>query len=139
MSSELNTELLDTLVRHEGFEPFPYKDSVGKWTIGIGRNLDDVGISRDEAEMLLLHDLQYVISKLQATYPWYENLTIRRKQALINMGFNLGAEGLSKFQNMLKALEEGDYEKAALEALRSKWADQVGNRAKEIAKMIHDG
>ncbi len=123
----------------EGLRLKPYKDTVGKLTIGYGRNLDDVGISETEAEHLLRSDLRKVLRDLDLKLPWWRDLTRNRQCALANMAFNLGIGGLFKFKNMLSALMEKNYSIAADEALDSKWAKQVGDRAIRIADLIRNG
>jgi lysozyme len=110
-------------------------DSVGKMTIGYGRNIEDNGISIDEANLMFENDLARCQKEL-APYPWFQNQPENVQAALINMNFNLGISRLVEFRQMIFALTAKDYTKAAMEALNSKWALQVGNRAKEIALMI---
>lgn len=119
----------------EGYDNMPYIDTVGKLTIGYGRNLQDNGISRDEAEFMLENDINRAIKDLQS-YSWFHSSPDSTQRALINMSFNLGLPRLLTFRNMIQALIDKDYTKAAKEALDSKWALQVGNRAKDIALMI---
>lgn len=124
----------DELRRDEGLRLKPYKDSVGKVTIGIGRNLDDVGISENEADIMLTNDIVAVINFLDMSLPWWKNMTEVRQRALLNMTFNVGRTSLLGFRNMLDALRTEDYALAAHEALDSKWASQVGARATRIAE-----
>ncbi len=123
---------------HEGFRSRPYIDTVGKLTIGYGRNLQDNGISVDEAEFLFENDLHRCISDLNK-YTWFTKQPTPIQDALINMCFNLGINKLLGFKKMIVALSKGDYTHAAIEALNSKWATQVGERAKDIALMIRQG
>ena len=51
-------KIIEMLKRHEGLKVFPYHCSQNKLTIGIGRNLDDKGISKDEAYYLLYNDIK---------------------------------------------------------------------------------
>lgn len=127
------------LKRHEGLRLHPYRDSVGKLTIGIGRNLDDRGITEAEAYTLLDNDLVDVRWGLRRELPWVNQLDEPRHAALINMGFNLGVPGLLEFKNMLSALEREDWQTAHDEALRSRWAEQVGYRAGELAEQLRTG
>jgi len=131
--------LIDQLKRHEGIRLFPYRDTVGKLTIGIGRNLDDVGISEQEAETMLLTDIAKAYNTLKARWPKLEALDDARQNVLINMAFNIGVGGLLNFNNMLAAIAMGDYTKAAAEMLNSKWARQVGARARQLAKQMETG
>jgi lysozyme len=131
----LNAELK----RDEGINLKPYRDTVGKLTIGIGRNLDDVGITEDEANALLRADVNRTIADLDRQLSWWRNLSEVRQRVLVNMAFNLGIGGLMKFQKMLTAMKSGDYVSAAQEALDSAWASQVGARADRLSRMIADG
>jgi len=126
------------LKRDEGFRSRPYRDTVGKLTIGYGRNLDDVGISKREALELLRYDV-FIANKELLNFPWYDDLTSCRKRALLNMMYNLGFTRFNKFKKMIKAFKVGDYPLAADEALDSEWAKQVGSRAERIADLIRQG
>lgn len=131
-------KLLDQLIEHEGCELKPYRDTVGKWTIGVGRNLDDKGLSRAEAMMLASNDIVEVERRLEGLAVW-STLDDTRQRVLADMAFNLGFVGLMKFRNMLAALEAGDYETAADAMLASRWAGQVKGRAQRLARMMRTG
>jgi lysozyme len=136
----MNTGLLkDELVRDEGLKLKPYRCTAGKLTIGVGRNLDDVGISASEAMLLLEHDINRVIAKLSYHLPWWSSLTENRQRVLANMAFNLGIDGLLKFKNTLSYIQNGNYSEAAKAMLESKWAKQVGERAVRLSKMMEAG
>jgi len=124
---------------HEGRRLKPYRDTVGKLTIGCGRNLDDLGISDAEASFMLQNDIERVIGELNHSIPWWVALDSARRMVLVDMGFNLGVPGLSKFRNFLSALQRGDFRTAAAEMLDSLWARQVGKRADDLAKMMVTG
>lgn len=127
------------LLRHEGIRLKPYKDSVGKLTIGIGRCIDDVGISEMEALYLLSNDIRRVSKQAQDAFPWFKSLSVTRQDVVLSMVFNLGLAGFSKFKMLIQAIAVQDYERAAKEMLQSKWSQQVGNRAKELAEMMRSG
>lgn len=136
----MNTDrLLAELTRDEGLRLKPYKCPAGKTTIGIGRNLDDVGISAAEAEHLCRNDVARVVAELDAALPWWRGLDEVRQRVLANMGFNLGVPGLLGFKNTLRKVKDGDYLGAAQGMLASKWAGQVGPRALRLAQMMRDG
>lgn len=132
-------KLIEQLKRHEGIELKPYQDTVGKWTIGVGRNLDDIGISEQEAEMLLLNDIKEAERQLITTMPWTQELDEVRFSALLNFVFNVGIGTASKFVNAMGLLKEKNYDMAADEMLNSRWARQVGNRAIEVTDQIRTG
>lgn len=131
--------LVAQLKRDEGLRLTPYKDSVGKLTIGIGRNLDDVGISTEEAEFLLNNDIQRAASDLVKALPWTANLDRVRNAVLVNMAFNLGIRGLLQFKNTLSLIQQGKYDQAAEAMLQSRWANQVGDRAGRLALQMKTG
>ncbi len=133
------SNLLDQLKRHEGMELKPYKCTSDKLTIGIGRNLEDVGISEKEAEMLLQNDVQQVTAQLKEKFPWVLQLDEVRFAALINFTFNVGIGTASKFVNAMALLKAGNYDMAADEFLDSRWAKQVGQRALEVTEQIRTG
>jgi lysozyme len=116
----------------------PYRCTAGKLTIGVGRNLDDKGITQDEALFLLRNDIATVTTQLQK-YDWYINVDPIRRKVLIDMAYNLGITGLLQFRRMIAALERGDYEGAADQMLDSRWAEQVGMRATRLAEMMRSG
>ncbi len=134
----MDDDIKQMLIKYEGLKLKPYRDSMGKLTIGIGRNLDDDGISDDEALFLLTNDIHRCELQLKS-YPWYIFQPPIVQKALINMCFNLGIDKLLGFKNMIAALNDKDYTRASLEALDSKWAIEVGRRAKDIALMIREG
>ncbi|KXB08575.1 hypothetical protein AKJ59_00775 [candidate division MSBL1 archaeon SCGC-AAA385M02] len=133
------SRLRDQLKRHEGFRGKPYEDTTGHTTIGYGRNLEANPLSKSEASLMLENDIIRTYNELIKRLPWILDLNRVRQEALINMAFNLGVGGLLRFKKMLKALREEEYSQAGAEALASKWAEQVGNRATEIAFQIKRG
>ena len=140
MTEALMNRIKAQLVRHEGLRLKPYRCTAGKLTIGIGRNLDDCGISQTEAYMLLENDLQNCEKQLLDEIPdIYNGLDEVRKSALLNMCFNLGIGGLLGFNNTLAFIAAGDWERAANSMLASKWAKQVGRRAIELSELMRKG
>ncbi len=131
-------DLIEDLKRDEGFRSHPYKDTVGKLTIGYGRNLDDVGISEKEAAALLNHDIGTAIQEVNHAFPWVQEAPLAIKRGLYNMCFNLGISRLSGFVRMLASLEARSYRDAADHAMDSKWATQVGARAERIAELFRN-
>jgi lysozyme len=126
------------LIRHEAIRLKPYVDTVGKLTIGVGRNLDDVGLSEDEALYLLSNDLDQRIRALIAAYPWFVDLDPARQAVLVDMAF-MGLAKLAGFTRMLAAFARKDYDDAAAEMLHSRWATQVGHRAIDLARQTISG
>lgn len=133
------TKLRADLERDEGIRLKPYRDTVGVLTIGIGRNLEGNGITREEALYLLDNDIVRVCRLLDAALPWWRTLDDVRARAVANMAFQLGVHGLMGFRKMLGALQQGFWQAAAEEALDSTWAKQTPARAHRIAEMLRNG
>lgn len=125
-----------SLIKHEGYRQHAYKCTAGKTTVGVGRNLDDKGISEKEAEYLLDNDIVECIQDL-ATFSYWNKLNEYQQAALIDLRFNLGAAGYRSFKIMGQALEMGDYTEAAYQILHSKYHDQVGKRAEDLAEWLN--
>lgn len=147
-------EIINRLIFHEGLKLKPYICSRGYKTIGVGRCLDtnpltaeernavgdyEKGITKNAALFLLRNDLNKIISELDKKIMWWLDLDSERKYALLDMGFQLGVNGLLQFKNMLSALKTKDYLTAYEECLKSNYAKQTPKRAKRIAHLIRTG
>ena len=135
-------KLLAMLKRHEGVESHAYECSEGKITVGVGRNIDaegGIGLSDEEIDFLLQNDIERCIVELSSEYDWFADLDDTRKDAMVDIAFNLGITRLRLFKRALAAMAEGNYKQAATEFLDSKWAKQVGGRALELTDMISSG
>src|SRR6056300_1260087 len=133
------SKLIETLRRHEGVKDTLYKCTADKWTIGVGRNLEDVGLSEDEIDYLLENDIKRTKELMDDYIPWHNDLDEVRQEALINFVFNVGIGTTMKFKNAMAALEAHDYDTAAAHMMDSNWAKQVGSRAIEVTQMIETG
>lgn len=116
-----------------------YECTMGALTIGVGRNLGENGITRDEAMLMLQNDIDRCVREL-VKFSWFVRLDEVRKGVLIELNFNLGLSRLLKFKRMIEALKIMDYESAVHEMLDSKWSRQVGdNRSKNMAHRLLNG
>lgn len=138
MSSYDMTALQAELIRDENERLKPYIDSVGKTSIGIGRNLDDVGISHDESLYLFANDVVRAEGWLDRNTSWWRELDPVRQRVLVNMAFNLGGR-LAGFRLFLVAVQAHQWQRAHDEMLDSKWTGQVGTRSIRLAKMMLTG
>lgn len=133
---KIEKQILD----HEGFSEKAYLCTAGKLTIGVGRNLDDKGISRDEAIVLLRNDIAECEADLFKIFGQsLFNLDDNRRHALIDMRFNLGPIGFRNFKRTIKAVQDKDFARAAEEMKDSLWYEQVGKRGKKLCKMMVNG
>jgi len=131
--------LENQLITHEGLELKPYQCTADKLTIGVGRNIEDRGITEDEARYLLKNDIKIVEDELLSKKPMVAELDAVRQRVLVDMGFNLGIPTLLKFQNMWLAIEQEDFIQASVEMMDSRWARQVGQRAHRLSEAMRIG
>lgn len=124
---------------NEGFRSKPYFDSEGFITIGYGRNLQDVGISKKTAQIMLEEDINTCKKQLGEHYPWYLQRKSSAQVVMIDMCFNMGLPRLSKFKNMLAALFAKNYTLASVELLDSPYGRKYKNRAKRNADLLTGG
>lgn len=130
------------LRKSEGFVPHAYQDSLGFWTIGIGRLIDKRkggGITEEEADYLLENDIGKKERELDARLPWWRDLDEVRQRILVDMAFNLGVDGLLAFKNTLAHVKAGRWAEAAAGMRKSLWARQVKSRADRLAKAMETG
>jgi lysozyme len=139
MLPENRKKLRDLITGSETYKQFPYNDTTGHLTIGIGRNLYDRGVSLNEALTMLDNDILYFTARLDHNIDYFSELDDIRKMVLISMCFNCGVLGLLKFTRMLEALKNKDYETAANEILDSKAHAQTGYRYEVLADMMRTG
>ena len=132
-------KLIEELKRDEGVELRPYKCSAGFLTLGVGRNIEERGITMDESDYLLANDITICEEEAIRVFKWFADLTDVRQRAIINMIFNLGLTKLLNFKKFLAAMEAEDWEEAGKQMLDSRWAKQVGNRADRLEQMIVNG
>jgi len=130
--------ILEDLKQDEGLRLLPYKDTVGKLTIGYGLNLD-AGITEIEAHWLLQNRVNDIKRNLYSSFNWYRAMDDARKDVIVNMVYNLGLAGVLRFKKLIGSLESHDYNRAAHEMLDSKWASQVGKRAERLAQTMMSG
>ena len=155
--------LLEYIQHWEGFRSKPYRCPAGKLTIGYGRNIEDrllsaneyrmlypgftvsaamklllTGIDERQATRLLKYDIDNIIFQLK-NENWTKNLSRNRKMVIFDMCYNLGYNGLLGFKKMINAIRECDYEEASMEIHRSRYFDQVGQRANCNACIMFTG
>lgn len=135
-------EFKQELVKDEGKVKHAYQDSLGYWTIGVGRLIDKRlggGLSDDEINYLLNNDVEEAHVTAQKLVKNFDDLTSNRKAVILHLAFNLGYTKLAKFVNTLKAVNEGRWEDAARGMENSLWYRQVGDRSKRLVKLMRKG
>jgi len=131
-------KLKDQLIIHEGLRLKPYRCPAGKLTIGVGRNLEDKGITESEALDLLYNDLRECERDLRGLFPDFYNYPEDIQHVLMNMRFQLGGQGLRGFHLMIKAVENMDWHGMILEMRNSAWYGQTPNRANDLIKLMRE-
>ncbi len=124
------------LIDHEGLEKMVYRCPAGKLTVGVGRNLEDKGITEEEALFLLRNDIAECEDDLRSIFTEYDTLDESRKRVLIDMRFNLGPSRFRQFKKLIAAVKEKDFSRAADEMKDSNWYRQVGKRAETLLEMM---
>ena len=139
----MRQELVRQLRGDEGVERHAYQDHLGFWTIGVGRLIDKrkpgSGLRPHEIDYLLYSDIDDRMEALARKLPYFNQLDDARRAVLLNMSFQLGVEGLLGFVTTLAHIERGEYEKAAEQMLKSKWAQQTPARAKRMSEQMRTG
>lgn len=138
MNNDMKVKLKALLIKHEGYSKYGYIDTVGKITVGIGFNVTDRGMDDDWIDTRYNKDVDFFLDFLSNKFPWFNTLNGARQCALIDMCF-MGAEKFITFKKMLTALEKGDFERAAMEVIDSKYESEVHQRAHDIANIIRTG
>ncbi len=128
------------LIFDEGIRTEPYRDSSGHLTIGVGHKIEGNEISLSAVHEILKADIQIAekIARRLIGNLFFEELSLPRKLALINLAFNLGEGGLAKFKETLSHFKAKDYDAAAKQLLKNRYARQVGKRAERVAKLISE-
>lgn len=159
----MKEKLIEQLIRHEGEELQVYECPSGFLTIGVGRNLETKGltkeecdkfnlgvseknsviaklevrgITKEESRYLLSNDIDYFSKELDKRLGFFNSLPETAKIVLVDMAFNLGVDGLLKFKNTLSLIAKGQYIAASQEMLNSAWKFQVGQRAYDLSNQL---
>ena len=131
-------ELLESIKHHEGFVEHVYDDSLGIPTIGYGFAIKDLVLDEDIAEEILIRKLERLKRNANSRFKWLEDMPVVVQEVILNMCYQLGVTGVSKFRRAISALQEGEWDEAANEMLDSLWARQTPNRAKELSDIVRN-
>jgi lysozyme len=139
----MKQELENQLRGDEGVRSCVYQDSLGFWTLGVGRLVDSrkttQGLRPVEISFLLQNDIDDRIESLTRRLPWFQDLDDARRGVLLNMAFQLGTNDLLGFTNTLGMIERGEYPQAADAMMQSKWASQTPARAGRLSQQMRSG
>lgn len=138
MTPEMRIKLKSLLIKHEGYSKYGHIDTVGKITIGIGYNVTDRGMDDEWINDRYHKDVNFFLDFLSTKFEWFNALNEARQCALVDMCF-MGTKSFLTFENMIAALEKGDFENAAKQIIDSKYESEVHQRAHDIAEIIRTG
>jgi len=131
-------DLLEKIKHHEGFVEHVYDDSLGIPTIGYGFAIKDLVLDEDIAEDILIRKLEKLQRNANSRFQWLEDMPQEVQEVVLNMCYQLGITGVSKFRKAISALQEGEWQEAADEMLDSLWARQTPNRAEELSNIVRN-
>jgi lysozyme len=134
----MNQQLKDMISEHEGKRLDMYQDSENIWTVGVGHNIQERGISEAVCNLMLEEDIEEAINDAD-TFRWFEDLNDPRRAVIVDMVFNMGLTRFSGFKKTIQFLENELYNSAGIEMLDSKWANQVGRRAIRLSEIMKTG
>jgi lysozyme len=130
------SEIVEDIKKHEGFEPKVYECTEGYDTIGYGFAIKDLVLDKDIADLILMKKLHKLLQRIVVAFPWFKDINNTAKSVIVNMCYQLGLSGFSKFKKTIYLLETEQYEEASVEMLDSLWAKQTPNRAKELSETL---
>ena len=130
--------LIEQIKKHEGFRSKVYKCTQGYDTIGYGFAVKDLVLDKDIAEQILTRKVYDLVCKIQDKFRWFDKLPQEAADVVVNMCFQLGVTGFSKFKKTIVLLKSHKFKAASVEMLDSKWALQTPNRAEELSHILRN-
>ena len=128
--------LINKIKKHEGFRSTVYECTEGYETIGYGFAIKDLKLDEDIAELILIRKIADLVKRIKDTFPWTKDAPEEIQDVVVDMCYQLGVNGFSKFKKTIYLLETEQYEEASIEMLDSLWAKQTPNRAKELSEEV---
>ena len=130
--------VIEQIKKHEGFRSKVYKCSLGYDTIGYGFAIKDLVLDKDIADQILTRKVYDLVCKIQDKFRWFDKLPQEAADVVVNMCFQLGVTGFSKFKKTIVLLKSHKFKAASVEMLDSKWALQTPNRAEELSHILRN-
>ena len=130
--------LIDSIKKHEGYVGVVYKDSLGIDTIGYGFAIKDLELDEDICQIILERKLKALHDMVKIKFTWYIYMPPEIKDVVMEMCYQLGVGGVSKFKKTIAYLQNKQWEEASVEMLDSLWAKQTPNRAKELSNRVKE-
>ena len=134
----MNKDLIDSIKKHEGYRSKVYKDSLGIDTIGYGFAIKDLELDQDICDIILERKIKALKDMVECKFTWYRYMPQEIKDVVLEMCYQLGVTGFSKFKKTISFLQNKQFHDASIEMLDSRWARQTPNRAKELSKIVKE-
>ena len=128
--------LIESIKEHEGYVGIVYKDSLGIDTIGYGFAIKDLELDADICDIILERKINNLQDRVKVKFKWYGYMPQEIKDVVMEMCYQLGVTGFSKFVKTITYLKDKDFKNASIEMLDSKWAKQTPNRAKKMSEIV---
>ncbi|QDP65369.1 MAG: putative endolysin [Prokaryotic dsDNA virus sp.] len=128
--------LLENIKESEGFRSRVYKCTEGYDTIGYGFAVKDLVMDKDIADMILERKVAELRLRVEQKFPFIDSMPESVQDVMIEMCFQLGVSGFSKFKKTIQYLMTKQFKEAAVEMLDSKWYKQTPNRAKKLSDIV---
>ena len=130
--------LIESIKQHEGYVGVVYKDSLGIDTIGYGFAIKDLELDKDVCDIILERKLKNLQDIVKIKFKWYAYMPQEIKDVVMEMCYQLGVTGFSKFRKTIAYLQNKQFHDASVEMLDSLWAKQTPNRAKELSNRVKE-
>ena len=130
--------LIDSIKKHEGYVGVVYKDSLGIDTIGYGFTIKDLELDADICDIILERKIKNLQDRVKNKFSWYKYMPPEIQDVVMEMCYQLGVTGVSKFRKTIAYLQNKEFKNASIEMLDSRWAKQTPNRAKELSNRVKE-
>lgn len=130
------SDLIESIKQHEGFRSKVYDDSLGIPTIGYGFAIKDLELEEDICDMILERKLSILKERIEKKFQWYRYMPQEIKDVVVEMCYQLGVYGFSRFKKTIAYIQNKQWEEASVEMLDSRWAEQTPGRAREMSNRV---
>ena len=137
-SRKTEMSLIDSIKKHEGYVGVVYKDSLGIDTIGYGFAIKDLELDADICDIILERKIKDLQDRVKNKFSWYKYMPPEIQDVVMEMCYQLGVTGVSKFKKTVAYLQNKEFKNASIEMLDSRWAKQTPNRAKELSNRVKE-
>ena len=143
MSIIVRDTLIEDIKMEEGYRSSVYLDTLEKPTIGYGFLIDSLELQEDICQLILMRKLEKLIKNIKFNFKWFDDMPENVQDVVINICYQLGVSGFSKFKKTIQFMKNKQWDKASIEMLDSKWArEQTPQRAlrlSETVKSVEEG